>query len=237
MRREIIGTDSKGHPVKDLKKAVKVVVRIWDKGKFTEYFLKKPGMKKADDWCASAGGKWITYKGKHICVGAETDSKITGYKKTEVIHSRFSRTEIHYPPSKRDEATRIKSAIQYYPAKVKSDISRVVIHEGLLHEDGGNTVGVNFIDMIELGDVPERDAERTLHHEIGHTIWNQHFKTPQHLSWSLLDEAPVSNYGSTSVQEDFCETLMIYKTNPAMLRSIRKEHLKLLERHMKELEK
>jgi len=193
---------------------------------------------KAEDWCVAEGGKWITYRGKHICIGVETDDPgREGYKVVNVLHDKYNKTRLHYSEDVDSEVVnKIKSGLQHYPVKVRADVNDVWVHNSTINDC---VVGANLWQMglIELGDVRFVDTEGTFHHEMGHSIWNRQFKTSDHLDWRLVGGEPISLYGRTSAQEDFCESLKMYKTDPKLLHRMSGERYMLIKKQLEELEK
>jgi len=180
-----------------------------------------------EDWCSEQGGKWITSKGRHICITEDYEFSRgkEDWMASSIIHGKNKATLMRWKKGSitDEQALEIKTNIQYYPKDIRESVNRVEITDGFL--DSGVT-GINY-GVGKMGRKSniylstKEDLVGTLHHEIGHGVYNNYVKVAdaRESRWSDIHKAKIapSWYGTTSSEEDFAESLSLYKTDKKTL--------------------
>lgn len=177
------------------------------------------------NWCKDAGGHWITSRGNHLCISDERElNDLDNSKVSVIIHDEGITTRFRRDGKVSDElATEVKSTLLSYPMGVKKDIKSVEVHTGYI---GETTLGVNIPvkgrSAIIVTTV--KDPIYTLHHEIGHEVWREKIrgKTSPVMRWSAISSKPghPTSYAKVSEEEDFAESLAMFKTDPGKLKKL-----------------
>jgi len=202
-------------------------------------------IEKAGDWCSQRGGKWITVRGKHICIGKDYEYTRGGvpWKGSHVIHDKYNKSTVNWKKNVIDENTvmEIKSGLQHYPKSVKVKVNEINITDGYL--DTGVTglhqrsVDTNY-SWITLS--TDDDVIGVFHHEMGHRIYYDYVSGIDAMKsdWSRIrrSEVAYSLLAGSDVEEDFCESLRFYKTRRKELRNECPERFEYIHSLMEAIE-
>jgi len=192
------------------------------------------------DWCEGEGGKWITVKGKHICISADVKILRDSSKLVRVLHGKDSSTDLRWHKGVPNEtAQKMAKDLQYYPIKVRNRVKSIEVFPDVLNSKTTglhiNTVSGGYINIS----TKSTSVEHTFHHELGHSVWKDFIRdTDFEQSYRRVAKGrTMTAYAKTSIEEDFSEHFAFFKKQPGALKGFSPKRYNLISKLMEDLER
>jgi len=195
-----------------------VEVQISKTGKFK--------LVKVEDWCEKAGGKWITSRGRHICIGIEHDTVDGKRRAVNILHDKDTHTRFVWDKkADKEKVNDIKRNLTFVPKERLKGLHTIRV------TDEEMTVGKFYegrdlpAHMAVYKDKPVQGYYTALlgeititktgkpdvfYHEFGHHI-EGNLTAAEKDDWAQVwREEKVSNYASVNPNEGFAEAVSGY---------------------------